>query len=212
MLHSRHASSRKTSSCDSPNTSRRFVLDASSVCLGDENPTCSVPPLSGCEGIWSQDYVMHDNEASSVSPLPPPPLLLPETLTHPDRSCTTTQRPGLRQQLLLTPAGACGSPLSLSRGCSSVRFERGGEGIEQCAGKRVSRSEGHVRAVSKHVSRKKRRQATGSQKAITASTHCILHAAEQGANWCPPPRSPIARTGIPAMNMHAWRSFLSGAG
>ena len=30
-------------SCDSPNTSRRFVLGASNVCLVGENPTCSVP-------------------------------------------------------------------------------------------------------------------------------------------------------------------------
>ena len=30
-------------SCDSPNTSRRFALGASNVCLVGENPTCSVP-------------------------------------------------------------------------------------------------------------------------------------------------------------------------
>ena len=28
---------------DSPNTSRRFALVASNVCLAGENPTCSVP-------------------------------------------------------------------------------------------------------------------------------------------------------------------------
>ena len=32
-------------SCDSPNTSRRFALGASDVCLVGENPTCSVPAL-----------------------------------------------------------------------------------------------------------------------------------------------------------------------
>ena len=31
--------------CDSPNTSRRFALGASNVCLVRENPTCSVPAL-----------------------------------------------------------------------------------------------------------------------------------------------------------------------
>ena len=30
-------------SCDSPNTSRRFVLGASNACVVGENPTCSVP-------------------------------------------------------------------------------------------------------------------------------------------------------------------------
>ena len=32
-------------SCDSPNTSRRFELGASNVCLVGENPACSVPAL-----------------------------------------------------------------------------------------------------------------------------------------------------------------------
>ena len=31
-------------------------LGASNVCLVGENPTCSVPALSGCEGLWSYDY------------------------------------------------------------------------------------------------------------------------------------------------------------
>ena len=39
-----------------PNTSRRFVLGASNVCLVGENPTCSVPASLGCEGLWSYDY------------------------------------------------------------------------------------------------------------------------------------------------------------
>ena len=33
-----------TLQCESPNTSRRFALGASNVCLVGENPTCSVPP------------------------------------------------------------------------------------------------------------------------------------------------------------------------
>ena len=36
-------------SCDSPNTSQRFALGASNVCLVAENPTCSVPVL--CVGM-----------------------------------------------------------------------------------------------------------------------------------------------------------------
>ena len=39
-----------------PPTSRRFALGASTVCLIGENPTCSVPALQGCEGLWSYDY------------------------------------------------------------------------------------------------------------------------------------------------------------
>ena len=38
------------------NTSRRFALGASDVCLVGENPTCSVPALQGCEGLWSYRY------------------------------------------------------------------------------------------------------------------------------------------------------------
>ena len=43
---------------DSPNTSRRFarLVQAMSVCLVGENPTCSVPALQGCEGLWSYEY------------------------------------------------------------------------------------------------------------------------------------------------------------
>ena len=47
---------REYTSCDSPNTSRRFALGASNVCLVGENPTCSFPALQGCEGLWSHDY------------------------------------------------------------------------------------------------------------------------------------------------------------
>ena len=34
----------------------RLALGASMACLVGENPTCSVPPLQGCEGLWSYDY------------------------------------------------------------------------------------------------------------------------------------------------------------
>ena len=34
----------------------RFALGASDVCLVGEMPTCSVPALLGCEGLWSYDY------------------------------------------------------------------------------------------------------------------------------------------------------------
>ena len=45
-----------TLDCDPPNTSRRFALGASNGCLVGGNPTCSVPALKGCEGLWSYDY------------------------------------------------------------------------------------------------------------------------------------------------------------
>ena len=39
-----------------PNTSRRFALGASNVCLVGEKPRYSVPEVQGCEGLWSYDY------------------------------------------------------------------------------------------------------------------------------------------------------------
>ena len=39
-----------------PNTSRRFALGASNVCLIGEKPRYSVPEVQGCEGLWSYDY------------------------------------------------------------------------------------------------------------------------------------------------------------
>ena len=38
-------------SCDSRNTSWRFALGASSVCVVGENLTCSVPALEGCGAV-----------------------------------------------------------------------------------------------------------------------------------------------------------------
>ena len=32
------------------------LVQAIDVCLVGENPTCSVPALQGCEGLWSYDY------------------------------------------------------------------------------------------------------------------------------------------------------------
>ena len=37
-------------SCDSPNTSRRFSLGASNVCLVGDNPTCSISDMVGVRG------------------------------------------------------------------------------------------------------------------------------------------------------------------
>ena len=46
---------------DSSNTSRRFALGASNVCLVGENPTCSVLALQGWEGLWLYTTTaMHD--------------------------------------------------------------------------------------------------------------------------------------------------------
>ena len=47
----------------SPNTSRRFELGASNVCLVGGNSTCSVRALQGCDGLWSYDYdfARHDH-------------------------------------------------------------------------------------------------------------------------------------------------------
>ena len=39
---------------------------SSHLCLVGENPTCSVPALQGCEGLWPYDYGM-----ISSTPLPP---------------------------------------------------------------------------------------------------------------------------------------------
>ena len=46
---------------------RRFVVGGSNFCFVSENPTCFVPALWECEGIWPCDYchattAMHDNE------------------------------------------------------------------------------------------------------------------------------------------------------
>ena len=45
----------------------RFVLGASDVCLVGDSPTCSAPGLQGCEGLWSYDYAMHENEYTHQS-------------------------------------------------------------------------------------------------------------------------------------------------
>ena len=45
----------------------------SNVCLVGENPTCSVPPLQGCEGLWSYDY----GQAHTEYTPPPPPSIPP---------------------------------------------------------------------------------------------------------------------------------------
>ena len=68
----------------SPNTSRRFALGASNICLVDENTTCSVPTLQGCGGLELHGFkttVMHDmslppprpSPPRSAPPPPPPP-------------------------------------------------------------------------------------------------------------------------------------------
>ena len=45
-----------------------FALDTNNICcLVGDNPTCSVPALSGCEGLWSYDTAMHD---TSTPPSP----------------------------------------------------------------------------------------------------------------------------------------------
>ena len=57
-------------SCDSPNTSRRFALGASNVCLVGENPTFSVPVLyEGVRGslVVHTTAAMHDIEYISPS-------------------------------------------------------------------------------------------------------------------------------------------------
>ena len=52
-----------------PNTSRRFALGASNVCLVGKSPTCSVPALWGCMGIRS----CHCGHARLGVPPPPSP-------------------------------------------------------------------------------------------------------------------------------------------
>ena len=48
--------SRLAPSCDSPNTSRRFVLDAINVCLVGDTLTCTIfPVFLGYQGICSYD-------------------------------------------------------------------------------------------------------------------------------------------------------------
>ena len=63
-------------SCDSPNTSRRFALGASDVCLVGENPTCSVP------AFWSHAYQEYTRR--------------PPTFEMPSRSCLLYTSPSPR--------------------------------------------------------------------------------------------------------------------
>ena len=54
------------------------------VCLVGENPTCSVPVLWGCEGLWSYDYGhawdrVHTSYRVHPLPFPPPNPPLPST-------------------------------------------------------------------------------------------------------------------------------------
>ena len=46
--------------------SQRFALSARDVRRVGENPTCSVPALKGCEGIWYRTSAKH--EVSTPSP------------------------------------------------------------------------------------------------------------------------------------------------
>ena len=57
-------------SSDLMNTSRRFALGASYVCLVSDNPTCPVTALQECDGLWSER--LRPCTVSLVRPLPPP--------------------------------------------------------------------------------------------------------------------------------------------
>ena len=80
-------------SCDSPNTSRRFALGASNVCLVDKKPTCSVPTWKGCEGLRSYDYGHAQTEYPPPPPSPPPMHIPPSIVL-----CSVFLRTDLRRR------------------------------------------------------------------------------------------------------------------
>ena len=73
----RAALGRQASTCDSPNTSRRFALGANinNVCRVGENPTCSFPALQRCEGL----YMVVRLRPCMIQAHPPSPRQRPHT-------------------------------------------------------------------------------------------------------------------------------------
>ena len=91
-------------SCDSPNTSRRFALGASNVCLVVENPTCPVPALWDARVIplWSYDYG-HAQTEYTPSPLAPPLWVLFYPFLQTYVYCLLLQISGIRYGVAVYP-------------------------------------------------------------------------------------------------------------
>ena len=108
-------------SCDSPDTSCFTSRLVQAICLVGENPTCSVPALQGCEGLWSYGHTataMHDVE---YPPPSTPAKRLPGFVSREAVGCAFLRS---SSTCSLTTRRCCVTLRHLGRPCSKSRTYR----------------------------------------------------------------------------------------